>query len=111
VDRVDGALHVFGPDAAEIGELAFRSSVLLHELAPHTGSLEEAFLQATAGSQEFRAGSGVEGWPEQPRTGAEPGPGGPAPGPPGVGQPVAAPGGSPPGSGRSLPPPSPEPGR
>ena len=24
VDRVDGALHVFGPDAAEIGELAFR---------------------------------------------------------------------------------------
>ena len=56
VDQVDGALHVFGPEAAEIGELAFRSGVLLHELAPHTGSLEEAFLQATSDSQEFRAG-------------------------------------------------------
>ena len=59
VDRVDGALHVFGPDAAEIGEVAFRNNVLLHELAPHTGSLEEAFLQATADSQEFRSDASV----------------------------------------------------
>lgn len=61
VDRVDGALHVFGPDAADIGELAFRHAVLLHELAPHTGSLEEAFLQATAASQEFRTAEAGDG--------------------------------------------------
>ncbi len=51
----DGALRVHGADTAAVGELAFRHGVVLHELARHTGSLEEAFLQATAGAQEFRA--------------------------------------------------------
>jgi ABC-2 type transport system ATP-binding protein len=51
----DGALHVYDADAAAVGEVAFAHGVLLHELAPRQGSLEEAFLQATAEAQEYRA--------------------------------------------------------
>jgi ABC-2 type transport system ATP-binding protein len=42
--------------AMEIGELAARQQVVLHELSPQTGSLEDAFLKATADSQEYRSG-------------------------------------------------------
>ena len=49
------AIDVVGSTAAEIGELAARSGVVLHELAPQQGSLEEAFLEATASAQEYRS--------------------------------------------------------
>ncbi len=42
-----------GISTVEVGELAARTGIVLHELSPQTGSLEDAFLQATATSQEF----------------------------------------------------------
>jgi ABC-2 type transport system ATP-binding protein len=44
-----------GVTTAEVGELAARGRIVLHELSPQTGSLEDAFLQATASAQEFSA--------------------------------------------------------
>jgi len=55
-DMGDGgspALTVTGVPAPRIGELAAASSVVLHELTPQTGSLEEAFMELTAESVEY----------------------------------------------------------
>ena len=51
----DGApvLTVTGLPAARIGELAASGSVVLHELTPQLATLEDAFLELTAGSLEF----------------------------------------------------------
>jgi ABC-2 type transport system ATP-binding protein len=38
-----------------IGDLAFEQRIRLHELAPTQASLEEAFMELTADSVEFRA--------------------------------------------------------
>ena len=38
---------VDGADAAQVGEIAFAAGVPLHELAPRSTSLEEAFLALT----------------------------------------------------------------
>jgi ABC-2 type transport system ATP-binding protein len=54
-DDGDGALLVHGLTAARVGDLAYESSIRLHELAPARASLEEAFMELTAGSVEFRA--------------------------------------------------------
>jgi ABC-2 type transport system ATP-binding protein len=54
----DGSLDVYGVDSAAVGELAARSSVVLHELSNHQASLEEAFLEATRDVQDYRATSG-----------------------------------------------------
>jgi ABC-2 type transport system ATP-binding protein len=54
-DDGDGSLLVHGLTAARVGDLAFESSIRLHELAPARASLEEAFMELTAGSVEFRA--------------------------------------------------------
>jgi ABC-2 type transport system ATP-binding protein len=43
----DGALVVDGAEAARVGEIAFAAGVPLHELAPRSTSLEEAFLALT----------------------------------------------------------------
>jgi ABC-2 type transport system ATP-binding protein len=48
-----GALLVTGLPAARIGELAAAASVVLHELSPQLATLEEAFMELTAGSLEF----------------------------------------------------------
>ena len=53
IDPVTAELR--GITSAEVGELAARSGIVLHELSPQTGSLEDAFLQATATAQEFAA--------------------------------------------------------
>ena len=42
-----------GMPAARIGELAAAASVVLHELTPRVGSLEEAFMELTADSVEY----------------------------------------------------------
>jgi ABC-2 type transport system ATP-binding protein len=54
-DSADSApvLTVTGIPAPRIGELAAASSVVLHELTPQTGSLEEAFMELTADSVEY----------------------------------------------------------
>ncbi|AHI02092.1 ABC transporter ATP-binding protein [Kutzneria viridogrisea] len=50
----DGAtLVVGGLSSAEIGELAAAHGVVLHELNPQRGSLEEAYMRLTAGAVEF----------------------------------------------------------
>ncbi|MVO85041.1 ATP-binding cassette domain-containing protein [Streptomyces sp. p1417] len=49
-------LDVTGLDAPRIGDLACRHALPLHELAPRTASLEEAFMELTADSVEYAAG-------------------------------------------------------
>ena len=51
----DGAFEVSGPDQAKVGELAFSAGIVLHELTTRTATLEEAFLEATGGAQEYVA--------------------------------------------------------
>jgi ABC-2 type transport system ATP-binding protein len=52
--RVDPTtIELRGVTAAEVGELAAANGIVLHELSPQTGSLEDAFLQATAAAQQF----------------------------------------------------------
>ena len=49
----DGAMVVTGLPAPRIGELAAGASLVLHELTPQLPSLEEAFMELTAGSVEY----------------------------------------------------------
>jgi len=58
----DGQLIVTGLAAPQVGDLAFDGAVRLHELAPALASLEEAFMELTGTSVEFRAA--VPGRPE-----------------------------------------------
>jgi len=51
------AIDVHGPSTAEVGELAARYQLTLHELSTQVGSLEDAFLKATAGAQEYHSAS------------------------------------------------------
>ena len=51
----DAALAVTGLTAPEIGELAAANRVVLHELALAQASLEEAFMELTEDSVDFRA--------------------------------------------------------
>ena len=50
-----------GVDRVAVGELAARHSLVLHELSSQTGSLEDAFLKATAEAQEYRSGGTAAG--------------------------------------------------
>jgi ABC-2 type transport system ATP-binding protein len=52
-DGRTGGLSVTGLEAQRIGELAASASIVLHELTPRLGSLEEAFMEMTADSLEF----------------------------------------------------------
>jgi ABC-2 type transport system ATP-binding protein len=56
VEPDDGALAVTGLDAATLGDLAAGHGIALHELASRHASLEEAFMELTDGSVDFRAG-------------------------------------------------------
>ena len=49
-------LQVTGLSAAMIGELAASNSVVLHELSPQSGSLEDAYLALTKDEVEYHAG-------------------------------------------------------
>ena len=51
------ALDVRGLTCEAVGELAAAQNLVLHELSPQTGSLEDAFLKVTAAAQEFRSGA------------------------------------------------------
>ena len=55
-EGTDGALSVTGLTAAEIGDLAASAAVTLHELTP-VASLEDAFMELTDASVEFRGGT------------------------------------------------------
>ena len=52
----DGTIMVSGLDTGQVGDLAYENSVRLHELAPVQASLEQAFMELTASSVQFRAG-------------------------------------------------------
>jgi ABC-2 type transport system ATP-binding protein len=79
-----------GVTAAQVGELAARDSIVLHELSTQVESLEDAFLRATAGSQEYASASPAQPLPSRPVSGHT------VSGPPMSG---------PPGTGSHLPPP------
>jgi len=49
----NGAINFYGVTAAELGELGAAAGVTFHELSPQTGSLEDAFLDATASSVQY----------------------------------------------------------
>jgi ABC-2 type transport system ATP-binding protein len=54
------SLVVSDMDITNIGELAAAKGVVLHELSPQRGSLEEAFIQLTGDSVEYHAEVGAE---------------------------------------------------
>jgi ABC-2 type transport system ATP-binding protein len=56
VTETADALDVRGLTCETVGELAAAGNLVLHELSPQTGSLEDAFLKVTAAAQEFRSG-------------------------------------------------------
>jgi len=57
VQEDDGALSVMGLNAEEIGDIAFDRRILLHELSPQLASLEEAFMELTQDSVDYRPGA------------------------------------------------------
>ncbi|HZP52659.1 ABC transporter ATP-binding protein [Actinocrinis sp.] len=63
----DGALLVNKTEAAAIGELAAANGVVLHELSPQRGSLEEAFMGLTREDVQFHGPAGI---PTGPASGA-----------------------------------------
>ncbi|WP_324786240.1 ATP-binding cassette domain-containing protein [Streptomyces sp. H51] len=60
VEAAGGALEIDGGKAEQIGELAARHEITLHELSPRQASLEEAFMRLTAESVEYHAHTGPE---------------------------------------------------
>jgi ABC-2 type transport system ATP-binding protein len=57
-EKVDGGLKLTGVKTDAVGKLAFEAGLPVLELSNHSASLEEAFLELTAGSEEFQARSG-----------------------------------------------------
>lgn len=57
--RPDTGLEVRGLSGPEIGAIALRSQIVLHELTPQRASLEQAFMSLTGGSVEYHAGTPV----------------------------------------------------
>jgi ABC-2 type transport system ATP-binding protein len=67
----DGALLVRGMTAPEVGEKASAARIVLHELTPQRASLEEAFMDLTRESVEYRTelaapGPAPEATPQAP---------------------------------------------
>ncbi|NBH06426.1 ABC transporter ATP-binding protein [Amycolatopsis sp. SID8362] len=56
----DTGLVVSGMDSDKIGEIAATNRIVLHELSPQTGSLEQAFMQITGDSVEYHTGLDAE---------------------------------------------------
>jgi ABC-2 type transport system ATP-binding protein len=62
--ETDGALAVTGITASAIGDLAAAQGIALHELSPQEASLEEAYMELTHDSVEYRAGAPGDPAPE-----------------------------------------------
>jgi ABC-2 type transport system ATP-binding protein len=54
VAREPGLIEVHGLTAQQIGEIAARHGIVLHELTPQQASLEEAFMDLTRDDVEFK---------------------------------------------------------
>jgi ABC-2 type transport system ATP-binding protein len=55
----EGLVRVTGLDCAAVGEIAALHRVVLHELSPHAASLEEAFMELTKDSVDYRTDATV----------------------------------------------------
>ena len=75
VESGNGTLEIDGATTEELGELAARHAIVLHELSSQRASLEEAFMQMTADSVEYHAHSesGAAPPPVGPHWGDQPG--------------------------------------
>ncbi|MFF7336565.1 ATP-binding cassette domain-containing protein [Streptomyces sp. NPDC008163] len=69
VEADGGTLEVDGATTEDLGELAARHGITLHELSAQRASLEEAFMQMTAGSVEYHAHSEPGGGAPPPAEG------------------------------------------
>ena len=54
--RLDGGLEVRGLSGPEIGAIALREQIVLHELTPQRATLEQAFMSLTGSSVEYKTG-------------------------------------------------------
>lgn len=54
-DGADGVLAVSGIDMSAVGDIAARHQLVLHELSPQAASLEEAFMEMTGDSVDYKA--------------------------------------------------------
>jgi ABC-2 type transport system ATP-binding protein len=61
VSESEGALRVTGMSIEQLGEAAAAAGIVLHELSPQSGSLEQAFMQMTGDEVQFRAGGDANG--------------------------------------------------
>jgi ABC-2 type transport system ATP-binding protein len=61
VEAEGGTLEIDGAETDQLGELAARHGIVLHELSAQRASLEEAFMQMTAESVEYHAHSDSSG--------------------------------------------------
>ena len=73
ITDIDGAVEITGAPIEQVGDIAGRAGITLHELSAQSGSLEEAFIQLTGDSVEYgtsRATSGQQppGPPGMPAT-------------------------------------------
>ncbi|MCS0634203.1 ATP-binding cassette domain-containing protein [Streptomyces sp. LP05-1] len=69
-DAGGGVLEVDGVSTEEVGELAGRNGITLHELSAQRASLEEAFMRMTADAVEYQAhGDPAAPPPGRPRWG------------------------------------------
>lgn len=59
VERTNDGGDFHSVTAIQVGEIAAANNIVLHELSSQTGSLEEAFLDATDASVEFRGESTI----------------------------------------------------
>ena len=55
-EEPEGRLSLTGIEQEAVGDLAFAEGMVVHELTTRTATLEEAFLEATSGAQEFQGG-------------------------------------------------------
>ena len=62
IEKTPEGVDFHGISAAAIGEIAATNNLVLHELSPQTGSLEQAFLDATDASVEYRGESATSTW-------------------------------------------------
>jgi ABC-2 type transport system ATP-binding protein len=101
VPEQDGRLAVTGMTSDSVGGLAFDLNLRVFELFNREATLEEAFLEATGASEEFRASmgfgfampQGAQAAPGEPPLGYGPPPPGYGPPPPGYGPPPVQEGG------------------
>jgi ABC-2 type transport system ATP-binding protein len=57
-EQLDGGLKITGVTTDAVGTLAFEAGIPVLELAKHQVSLEQAFLELTAGTEEYHAKQG-----------------------------------------------------